>query len=62
MTYNGKEYILINEDVEEAPCMHCALLDLCEKTADDLNIIDFELCATEENFEYFENPYYIRKI
>ena len=40
-------------------CEGCALLDMCDEIADNLNLIEYMCCAEEENFEKFENPIYI---
>lgn len=58
MTYDGKEYILTEN--EGKACLNCPLEGLCDLLADDFGI-DYELCATEENFGEFENPIYAEK-
>ena len=60
MIYEGKEYIL-SEGKFGIACKGCLLTDLCDQLADDYNMIDFELCATEEDFSEFENPIYNEK-
>ena len=42
-------------------CDRCALLDTCDRIADDLNLIEYMMCAEEEDFEQFENPIYVEK-
>ena len=42
-------------------CEGCALLDMCDEIADNLNLIEYMCCAEEEDFEKIENPIYIKK-
>lgn len=42
-------------------CDGCALSDMCDQIADDLNLIEYMMCAEEEDFEQFENPIYAEK-
>ena len=60
MIHEGKEYILTEGD-PDVPCKGCPLTDLCDQLADDYNMIEFELCATEEDFGEFGNPIYKKK-
>ena len=55
MIHEGKVYVLDENSAE--PCENCPLESLCDRLADDFGI-NFELCATEENFGEFENPIY----
>lgn len=41
-------------------CTGCELSDVCDSIADDLNLIEYMLCAEEETFDEFENPIYVK--
>lgn len=41
-------------------CENCALMDWCDRIADDLNEIEYMLCATEEDWDKYERPIYIK--
>ena len=59
MMYNDKNYVLVESKADVA-CDDCPLEDLCDRLADDFGI-DYELCATEEDFGEFDNPVYEEK-
>lgn len=42
-------------------CEGCALTEYCDRTAEELHVSDYMLCAEEEDFEMFQNPVYIKK-
>ena len=56
MIHEGKEYKLT--EGTGAPCTGCMLSDLCDSIADDMNMVEFELCATEEDYEDYEKTIY----
>ena len=58
MDINRELYKLV-EGTEE--CTGCELSDVCDKVADELNLIEYMLCAEEEDFDKFEFPIYKRK-
>lgn len=41
-------------------CERCALIRKCDNIAMYLSIPDYMLCAEEEEFEFFENPIYVK--
>lgn len=41
-------------------CEGCALIRDCDTIAMRLSIPDYMLCAEEEEFEFFENPIYVK--
>ena len=69
--WNGYEFVTDEitpdpiKDVHVSYCEKCELYDLCEKTADELNNIDYLLCQDVIKDKTFkiEHPYaYFRKI
>lgn len=61
---NGKAYKLVefNGDLkqDEIACDHCALSDLCDSVADNLNDIEYLLCEEDEDIlDDFDNPIYV---
>ena len=59
ITHNGKTYKLVESSSEEdVLCSNCQLVDLCDKTADEMDMIEYILCATDEDYENFESPIY----
>lgn len=56
---NRELYKLVEGTGDE--CEGCVLTEYCDNTADELGIIDFMLCAEEEDFELFKNPIYVKK-
>lgn len=56
---NRELYKLIEGTGDE--CEGCVLTECCDNAAAELDIIDFMLCAEEEDFELFKNPIYVKK-
>lgn len=65
MRYNdGKAYKLVEFtgklQQDEVVCDHCALSELCDMTADNLNDDEYLLCDEDEDIlDDFENPIYV---
>lgn len=56
---NRELYKLVEGTGDE--CEGCALTEHCDNAAAYLDIMDFMLCAEEEDFELFKNPIYVKK-
>ena len=61
---DGKEYHLVEADTDllqegQIVCDLCALADLCDRVADEMNDIQYCICEEDEDpLENFENPIY----